>query len=354
MDQRERRPARPAGRVEALRRRVRSGQGHRALRAADQPGPRRPDHGPVRDAEHRRGAGGGRAPRLRAAEPHGGAHVRAHLRCQFPTWSTGGKPNLTVPRTVFKALKTLATAAEEDRVRDEHGRLDELHLVRRAELERGRRGRGGHESRASTSCSTSSTRRRSPTGARSPRRCAPQSPTSSGTAASRSIPVNLIQAMEQLNYRPPQFFTLFPAPGPLLALGDRGERRAFAHAVRAERQAAEEDGPEGAGHRRAVRRAAAANGLNYRVFDSQATASWTAWEVLAAGVRGARSLDNERICNYLRGQRGGDDVRRQAQVQPGAEQLLGRAEPREADPEPALGGGLAADLRVARLQGPPG
>ena len=36
------------------------------------------------------------------------------------------------------------------------------------------------------------------------------------------------------------------------------------------------------------------------MFDSQATASWTAWEVLAAGVRGARSLDHERICNYLR------------------------------------------------------
>ena len=45
---------------------------------------------------------------------------------------------------------------------------------------------------------------------------------------------------------------------------------------------------------------AAANGLSYRVFDSQATASWTAWEVLTAGVRGARSLDHERICNNLR------------------------------------------------------
>ena len=45
---------------------------------------------------------------------------------------------------------------------------------------------------------------------------------------------------------------------------------------------------------------AAANGLSYRVFDSQATASWTAWEVLAAGVNGARSLDHDRICSYLR------------------------------------------------------
>ena len=47
-------------------------------------------------------------------------------------------------------------------------------------------------------------------------------------------------------------------------------------------------------------RSAADNGLSYRVFDSQATASWTAWETLAAGVRGARSLDNDRICSYLK------------------------------------------------------
>ena len=67
-----------------LRRRVRPGQGHGALRAADQPGQGRPDHGPVRDAEHRRGAGGRRAARLRAAEPHGGAHLRAHLQVPVP------------------------------------------------------------------------------------------------------------------------------------------------------------------------------------------------------------------------------------------------------------------------------
>ena len=30
-----------------------------------------------------------------------------NYRCQFPTWSTGAKPNLTVPRTVFTAIKTL-------------------------------------------------------------------------------------------------------------------------------------------------------------------------------------------------------------------------------------------------------
>ena len=42
-----------------------------------------------------------------------------------------------------------------------------------------------------------------------------------------------------------------------------------------------------------------AAGLPYTVFETQATGSWTAWEILAEGVRGAGSLDNEEICNYL-------------------------------------------------------
>ena len=32
--------------------------------------------------------------------------------------------------------------------------------------------------------------------------------------------VNLIQAFEQLGYRPPMMFSLFPAPGPLLGVGE--------------------------------------------------------------------------------------------------------------------------------------
>ena len=31
-----------------------------------------------------------------------------NYRCQFPTWSAGGKPNLAVPQTVFRMLKTMA------------------------------------------------------------------------------------------------------------------------------------------------------------------------------------------------------------------------------------------------------
>jgi branched-chain amino acid transport system substrate-binding protein len=114
-------------------------------------------------------------------------------------------------------------------------------------------------------------------------------------------PVNLIRAMEQLNYRPPQFFTLFPTPGPLLALGSAAEGVLSVTLFEPNGKLLKKLGRKAQNIVRQFAQSAAANGLGYRVFDSQATASWTAWEVLAAGVRGARSVDNERVCNYLKG-----------------------------------------------------
>jgi branched-chain amino acid transport system substrate-binding protein len=113
-------------------------------------------------------------------------------------------------------------------------------------------------------------------------------------------PVSLIQAMDQLNYKPPQFFTLFPAPGPLLGLGERGNGVLSITLFEPNGKLLKRMGKKAQNIVALFAQRAAANGLNYRVFDSQATASWTAWEVLAAGVRGARSVDNERVCNNLR------------------------------------------------------
>jgi branched-chain amino acid transport system substrate-binding protein len=106
--------------------------------------------------------------------------------------------------------------------------------------------------------------------------------------------------MDQLNYRPPLFFTLFPAPGPLLALGDRADGVLSLTLFEPNGRLLKRLGKKAQDIVARFAQRAAANGLSYRVFDSQATASWTAWEVLAAGVRGARSSDHERICNYLR------------------------------------------------------
>jgi branched-chain amino acid transport system substrate-binding protein len=44
---------------------------------------------------------------------------------------------------------------------------------------------------------------------------------------------------------------------------------------------------------------AEAEGLPYTAFETQATGSWTAWEILVAGVEGAGSLDQQAICDAL-------------------------------------------------------
>ena len=52
-------------------------------------------------------------------------------------------------------------------------------------------------------------------------------------------------------------------------------------------------------HRRRVRQARPRSGLHYRVFETQAAASWNAWEILAQGVEARGSLDQQAICDSL-------------------------------------------------------
>ena len=42
-----------------------------------------------------------------------------------------------------------------------------------------------------------------------------------------------------------------------------------------------------------------AEGLPYTAFETQATGSWTAWEILVAGVEAAGDLDHGAICDAL-------------------------------------------------------
>ena len=42
-----------------------------------------------------------------------------------------------------------------------------------------------------------------------------------------------------------------------------------------------------------------AEGLPYTAFETQATGSWTAWEILVAGVEAAGDLDQAAICDAL-------------------------------------------------------
>jgi branched-chain amino acid transport system substrate-binding protein len=219
--------------------------------------------------------------------------------CQFPTWSAGGKPNLAVPQTVFKMLKTQQRPPRRVAFVTNTGGSTNFIAYGPPSSSEG----GAVDWARKQGYNVVLDLKYPPTTsdwgsiAAQVRAANPDFVWNSGLALD---PVNLIRAMEQLNYRPKQFFTLFPTPGPLLALGSAADGVLSVTLFEPNGKLLKKLGRKAQNIVRQFAQAAASNGLGYRVFDSQATASWTAWEVLAAGVRGARSLDNERVCSYLK------------------------------------------------------
>jgi branched-chain amino acid transport system substrate-binding protein len=219
--------------------------------------------------------------------------------CQFPTWSAGGKPNLAVPQTVFRMLKTQQRPPRRIAfVTNTGGSTNFISYGPPGSSEGGAvdwaRKQGYNVvldlKYPPTTSDWGSI-------AAQVRAAQPDFVWNSGLALD---PVNLIRAMEQLDYRPNQFFTLFPTPGPLLALGQAADGVLSVTLFEPNGKLLKKLGKKAQNIVAQFARSATSNRLGYRVFDSQATASWTAWEVLAAGVRGARSLDNERVCNFLK------------------------------------------------------
>jgi branched-chain amino acid transport system substrate-binding protein len=105
--------------------------------------------------------------------------------------------------------------------------------------------------------------------------------------------------MKQLNYDPPLIFSLFPAPGPLLGLGADAESVLSVSIFEPNDAILAQYGPEVTTIVEEFESAAAAAGLPYTVFETQATASWNAWEILVAGVTGAGNLEHDAICDAL-------------------------------------------------------
>jgi branched-chain amino acid transport system substrate-binding protein len=219
-------------------------------------------------------------------------------RCQFPTWSAGGKPNLSVPQTVFRMLKTMDKPPKKVAFVTNTGGSTNFLSYGPPNSSEGGAVEWARKQGFDVVLDLKYPPSVSDWGslAAQVRAAQPDFVWNSGLALD---PVNLIRAMEQLNYRPPQFLTLFPAPGPLLAVGDASNGVLSLTLFEPNGKLLKKMGKKAQNIVAQFARAAADNGLSYRVFDSQATASWTAWETLAAGVRGAGSLDNERICNYL-------------------------------------------------------
>lgn len=111
--------------------------------------------------------------------------------------------------------------------------------------------------------------------------------------------VNLIEAMEALDYHPRGQFYLWPTPGPLLDLGDSADG-AFSVTL-FEEHPPFTDSEEAQTMVELYHAAAEEAGLSpsSQIVDVQVSASWAAWQTLVAGVEGAESLDQESIGEYL-------------------------------------------------------
>ena len=105
---------------------------------------------------------------------------------------------------------------------------------------------------------------------------------------------NLIQAMQALDYRPPGEFFMWDAPGPLLAASDNAlsvslfeEHEPFLSNPGADVMV------------ELFKEAAAEADLPFQAVETQASASWAAWQVLTTAVEAVGSLDQEEIANWL-------------------------------------------------------
>ncbi|HZN46309.1 MAG TPA: amino acid ABC transporter substrate-binding protein [Ramlibacter sp.] len=140
----------------------------------------------------------------------------------------------------------------------------------------------------------------------------------------------LLDAMKKIDYVPPLHFHLYPAPGPMTK-SPEGDK-ALAVTIFEEHPPFTSQGEAAEFVKVFNERAKAAN-LPDTTVEVQAAASYTAWQILEAGVRGANSLDDRKIAEYLKKNRidtiqgrlrfdgpgnYGDDLMKIKQVQNGA------------------------------------
>jgi len=219
--------------------------------------------------------------------------------CQFPGWSIGPTPNEFIPNQVYDAIASLGSPPQSiafvtnqsgstDFVT--HGRADveEPNAVDIAE-ER------GLEVVADVLYPPGNTEWGSI--AAQIREADPDFLMANGLGVES---LGLLQAMEQLDYRPPLSFSLFPAPGPLLGAGELAEGHLSVSTFEPNEPILAELGEDVRGLVDEFATRASEAELPYTVFETQATGSWTAWEILAQGVAGAGSADDQQaICDWL-------------------------------------------------------
>jgi branched-chain amino acid transport system substrate-binding protein len=219
--------------------------------------------------------------------------------CQFPGWSIGPAPNEFIPNQVYDAIASLdsppqsiAFVTNQSGSTDfvTHGRADveEPNAVEIAEQR-------GLEVVADVLYPPGNTEWGSI--AAQIRDADPDFVMANGLGVES---LGLLQAMEQLDYLPPLSFSLFPAPGPLLGAGDLAEGHLSVSTFEPNESILAELGEDVRGLVEEFSTRASEAELPYTVFETQATGSWTAWEILAQGVAGAGTVDDQQaICDWL-------------------------------------------------------
>jgi branched-chain amino acid transport system substrate-binding protein len=217
--------------------------------------------------------------------------------CQFPAWSIGPKPNEFVPNQLLDAVGSLPNPpAKVAILTNQNGSTDFVSYGSESD-------RTGMVTIARQRGLNVVAEIRYPPNttdwaplAAQVRDAAPDLVVNNGLGVD---PVNLLQAMAQLGYRPPLMFSLFPAPGPPLGLGAAADGLLSVTLFEPNKSTLDKLGPEATRIVEEFRSRAGAAKLPYTAFETQAAASWTAWEILVAAVEGSRGLDQKAMCDHL-------------------------------------------------------
>jgi branched-chain amino acid transport system substrate-binding protein len=218
-------------------------------------------------------------------------------RCQFPGWSFGFAPNEFVPGQLFDALASLPKPPKKVAIlTNQNGSTDFVSYGA------GENKKGFVAIAKERGLEVVAEIKYPPGGtnwaplATQVRDAKPDLVINSGLGID---PVNLLQAMAQLGYSPPLMFSLFPAPGPLLKLGPTADRMLSVSIFEADQAILDKLAPVATEIVNDFKKRATDAKLTYTAPETQAVASWNAWEILASGVKAAGSVDNKAICEAL-------------------------------------------------------
>ena len=107
----------------------------------------------------------------------------------------------------------------------------------------------------------------------------------------------LLDAMKKIDYAPPLHFHMYPAPGPMIAAP---EAKGALAATIFEEHPPYLGNPGAAEFVKLFNERAAKAGLGYTGVETQAAASYTAWQVLTAAVTATKSLDDKVLADWLK------------------------------------------------------